>query len=157
MFFPDPGKKHYVDRTDVNDPLSSYSRFGFELDDAEWPSVEHYFQGMQFEVGEIREAIRAAETPDKAVKLAKSNKRKIRKDWKDVQQVMMTRAVYTKCRTHPEVAEVLLKTGADKILESSMFDYYWGCGRDGRGHNIYGKLLMSVRDKLLQERADAAG
>ena len=31
MFFPDPGKKHYVDRTDVNDPLSSYSRFGFEL------------------------------------------------------------------------------------------------------------------------------
>ncbi len=157
MFFPDPGKKHYVDRTDVNDPLSSYSRFGFELDDAEWPSVEHYFQGMQFEAGEVREAVRAAETPDKAVKLAKSNKRKIRKDWKDVQQVMMTRAVYTKCRTHPEVAEVLLKTGAVKILESSMFDYYWGCGRDGRGHNIYGKLLMSVRDKLLQERADAAG
>ncbi|WP_221801927.1 NADAR family protein [Oceanobacter mangrovi] len=152
MFFPDPGKKHYVDRSDVNDPLSACSRFGFVLDDAEWPSVEHYYQGMKFESGDIRESIRTAENPAKAVKLAKANKRRARKDWNDVRQVVMTRAVYTKCRTHAEVAAVLLKTGTDKILENSMFDYYWGCGRDGRGHNTYGKVLMAVRDKLLQEQ-----
>ncbi|MCY0963914.1 NADAR family protein [Parathalassolituus penaei] len=157
MFFPEPGNKHYVVRDDANDPLSAYSRFGFELDDAEWPTVEHYYQGMKFEKGPIRDAIRIAENAAQAVKLAKANKKAVRKDWDDVRKVMMTRAIYIKCRTHPEVAAALLKTGTDKIVENSMYDYYWGCGRDGRGHNTYGVVLMAVRDKLLQEQGSVQG
>ena len=65
---------------------------------------------------------------------------------------MMTRAVYIKCRTHEEVAAALLATGDQQIVESSQYDYYWGCGRDGRGHNAFGKVLMAVRDKLKQEQ-----
>ena len=38
------------------------------------------------------------------------------------------------------------------IVESSLYDHYWGCGRDQRGHNYYGKMLMDVRDKLRAER-----
>jgi ribA/ribD-fused uncharacterized protein len=68
---------------------------------------------------------------------------------------MMTRAVYTKCRTHQDVADLLLATGDKQIVETSTYDYYWGCGRDGRGHNTFGKVLMSVRDKLIQERESA--
>ena len=64
----------------------------------------------------------------------------------------MTRGVYTKCRTHPEVAERLLSTGARKLVENNNYDYFWGCGRDRRGHNYYGKVLMDVRSKLLAER-----
>jgi predicted NAD-dependent protein-ADP-ribosyltransferase YbiA (DUF1768 family) len=32
-----------------------------------------------------------------------------------------------------------------------MYDYYWGVGRDGRGYNVFGKVLMAVRDKLMEE------
>jgi ribA/ribD-fused uncharacterized protein len=71
-----------------------------------------------------------------------------------VKELYMTRAVYTKCRTHPEVSEALLATAELPIMEASQYDYYWGCGRDGRGHNTYGKVLMKVREKL---RGEAAG
>ena len=70
-----------------------------------------------------------------------------------MKETFMTRGVYIKCRAHAEVAEALLETGEQKIMESSQFDYYWGCGRDGRGHNAYGKVLMAVRDKLREEQS----
>jgi len=138
----------YVSRTDVMNPLSAFSRHGFELDGADWPSVEHYYQGMKFEDPEIRESIRTAEHPKDAQQIARKNKRKMRRDWKTVRQTMMTRAVYIKCRTHPEVAAALLATKDLDIFENSQYDYYWGCGRDQRGENVYGKILMNVREKL---------
>jgi len=152
MLFPENNKRYYLSRSDVNHPLSSYSKFGFELDGAEWPSVEHYYQGMKFEEGELRELIRSADRPEKAKKVAKANKGLVRKDWPQIREVMMTRAVYIKCRTHEAVTATLLATGDQQLVESSQFDYYWGCGRDGRGHNAFGKVLMAVRDKLKQEQ-----
>ena len=65
----------------------------------------------------------------------------------------MTRGIYVRCRTHPELAEALLDTGDTKIVENSNFDYCWGCGRDRRGENRYGKVLMNVRARLREERA----
>ena len=156
VFSSNNENRFYLARTDADHPLAAYSKYGFDLDGAEWPSVEHYYQGMKFEEGEVRESIRCAEHPAMAQKLAKANKKLIRKDWSQVRQVMMTRVVYTKCRTYQAVADLLLSTGDQQIVETSMYDYYWGCGRDGRGHNTYGKVLMSVRDKLMQER-EAAG
>jgi ribA/ribD-fused uncharacterized protein len=143
----------YVSRSDAVNPLSSYSKHGFELDGELWPSVEHYYQGMKFEPGELRKAIRDAGHPAEAEKLAVKNKKRIRKDWKKVKETFMTRGIYIKCRAHPEVAEALMDTGDQKIVETSQFDYYWGCGRDGRGHNTFGEVLMAVRDKLREERS----
>ncbi len=155
MFFADFGtKKYYLSRSDVNHQLSSYARLGFELDGAEWPSVEHYYQGMKFEDDELRESIRATDHPDRAQELAQANKGSVRKDWPQVREVMMTRAVYIKCRTHAAAAAELLATGDQQIVESSQYDYFWGCGRDGRGNNAFGKVLMAVRDKLKEEKAN---
>ena len=145
----------YLSRSDANEPLSSYSRHGFQLDDQFWPSVEHYFQGMKFEDPADQEKVRLAQHPAKARRLGRSRLRKLRKDWSKRRRVIMTRAVYTKCRTHPEVAERLLSTGDAKLVESSQYDYFWGCGRDRRGHNTYGLVLMDVRDKLRDELAEA--
>ena len=145
----------YLSRSDANEPLSSYSRHGFQLDDQFWPSVEHYFPGMKFEDPADEEKVRLAQHPAKARRLGRSRFRKLRKDWSKRRRVIMTRAVYTKCRTHPEVAERLLSTGDAKLVESSQYDYFWGCGRDRRGHNTYGLVLMDVRDKLRDELAEA--
>jgi len=138
----------YVSRSDVTNPLAAWSQHGFELDGTQWPSVEHYYQGMKFENPDLRDAIRAAPHPKEARDMARKNKRQVRKHWKSLRRTHMIRAVYLKCRTHPEAGETLLATGSAKIVETSQYDYFWGCGRDGRGENNYGRVLMDVRGKL---------
>lgn len=66
--------------------------------------------------------------------------------------VFLTRALYTKCRTYPEISDKLLQTKQQKLVENSLYDYYWGCGRDRRGENMYGQVLMNVRNKLAEEQ-----
>lgn len=153
MFFSKPAAEPlYVSRSDATHPLASHSKHGFELDGATWPSVEHYYQAMKFEDPILRDLIRQADHPKTAAELANKNKKALRSDWKKIRQVVMTRGTYIKCRTHAEVTEALLASGDKAIVEPSQFDYYWGCGRDGRGHNRYGKVLMAVRDRLRAEK-----
>ncbi|MFT6052325.1 MAG: ribA/ribD-fused uncharacterized protein [Halioglobus sp.] len=141
-----------VSRTDANDVLSTYSRHGFDLDGAHWPSVEHYFQAMKFEDPTEREKVRHAEHPGIARRLGRRRLVRIRRDWSKVRRVIMTRATYTKCRTHAEVAKRLLDTGDRNIVETTLYDYFWGLGRDQRGHNTYGAVLTDVREKLQEEQ-----
>lgn len=152
IFGPRDDNAIYLSRTDANEPLSSYSRHGFDLDGLHWPSVEHYFQGMKSDDAAFRARVAAAGHPRDARRLGRSRRVKLRKDWKKVRRVIMTRAVYTKCKTHPEVAEALLATGDRPIVALNSYDYYWACGRDGRGHNTYGQVLMDVRNKLREEQ-----
>jgi ribA/ribD-fused uncharacterized protein len=138
----------YVSMMDEENPLSAASPRPFSLDDAEWPTAEHYVLAMQLEDPVLRAEIRSALDPQQARKLAKRHKSKIRGDWESVRRLYMTRGIYTRCLSHPESARALLETGDKRIVESSLYDYYWGCGRDGRGLNTYGEVLMDVREKL---------
>lgn len=141
----------FVSRYDVDDPFSSYSRHGFELEDKYWPTVEHYYEAMKFADTDYQEKIRTSETAEIANKLGHDKKQKRAKDWKKNRMVMMIRAFYTKCKTYPEIAEKLIETGNDKLMENSQYDYFWGCGRDKLGTNTYGKVLINVRNKLKEE------
>ncbi len=132
--------------------LSSFALNNFELEGKIWPSIEHYFQGMKFPVGEYQEAIRLANTALDARKLGRTRFKKIRTDWTVVRETIMTRAVYTQCKSHPTLATQLLSTQNETLVDNSQYDYFWGCGRDRRGHNAYGKVLMNVRAKLLEEQ-----
>ncbi len=152
MIFKHPEKKYLtLSRSDPSHPLASYSKHAFELDGFEWPSVEHYYQAMKYEEPEYRELIRQAAHPADAAKLGKSKKHQKRRDWDKVRVTFMTRGSYIKCRTHQEVADLLLESGDIDIMEVSQYDYFWGGGRDMRGENAFGKLLMGIRDKLREE------
>ena len=140
----------YLSRKDVNEPLSSFSSYLFELDGFEWPSVEHYFHAMKFEDPSYQNKIRQAASPAIAKKLGRTRFRKVRSDWGKVRVVVMTRAIYTKCLTHEEIATGLIATKSAKLVENSQYDYFWGCGRDRRGNNAFGKVLMGVRAKLTE-------
>ncbi|NCC23526.1 MAG: NADAR family protein [Alphaproteobacteria bacterium] len=146
----------YVSMTDEENLLSAVSPRPFSLDDAVWPTAEHYVLAMPFEDPALRAEIRSALDPQQARKLAKRHKRHLRSDWESVRRVYMTRAIYTRCLSHPESAQALLETGDKRIVESSLYDYYWGCGRDGRGLNIYGEVLMDVREKLRSTSVSAS-
>ena len=142
----------YLSRFDENEPLSTYSNHGFDLEGQYWPTVEHYYQAMKFAMPEYREQIRNAETPAIATELGHDRKQKRQKDWKKNRMLMMIRAIYTKCHTYSHIAEKLLSTGNDMIMENSQYDYFWGCGRDRLGRNTYGKVLINVRNKIREER-----
>lgn len=154
MFFDRPEPEPlYLSRSDDSHPLSSYSPHGFHLDETDWLTVEHYYQGMKFTDPDQCAAIRNTPSPEEARQLAEKHARAVRGDWKKIRETVMTRGLYIQCRTHPEVARALLGTGDQKIVETSQFDYFWGCGRDGRGHNTYGKVLMAVRERLRSEQS----
>jgi ribA/ribD-fused uncharacterized protein len=154
MFTPPKDDAIYLSRADVNEPLASYSKHGFELDGFYWPSVEHYFQAMKFNSTAYQTRIREAAHPDEAYQLGNKWFKPKRRDWKKVRETIMTRGVYIKCKTHPKVAEALLATGEKKLIENSLYDYFWGCGRDRRGKNAYGETLMRVRSKLRDEQGE---
>lgn len=156
MLFPEIDEGAiFVHRNAPEELLSSFSPHSFELEGETWPSVEHYFQAMKFQTSapDHFQKILHANTPKQAKKLGRSRLKKVRDDWSKVKRVVMTRAIYTQCRTHPEIADHLLGTEDNKIIEASQYDYYWGCGRDRRGENVYGQILMDVRNKLREENS----
>ena len=144
----------YLSMYDTTEALSRWADMPFELDEREWPTVEHYYQAMKFSDDALQEKIIDCTSPAKAHKFATHwlRKFKVRSDWNKVKTTIMTRAIYIKCRTHAEVAQKLITTAEQTIVENSQFDYFWGCGRDKRGNNYYGKVLMNVRLKLISEQ-----
>lgn len=87
-------------------------------------------------------------------KEAKSFGRKItiRPDWDAVKKQIMAELLAKKFAPHSPLAEKLLATGEDILLEiNSWGDTYWGISR-GRGENVLGFLLMEQRYRLRQAK-----
>ncbi|XOV90330.1 MAG: NADAR family protein [Pseudomonadota bacterium] len=159
LFPPADGDVIYVSRYDPDDLLSSCSAHTILLDEQVWPTAEHYFLGMQFTSPDVQARIRQADSAEIAARIATPSlldrlsgqfRRARRSDWEKLRTIYMTRALYTKCRSHSAVAARLMDTGTRRIVENSLYDYYWGCGRDHRGENVYGKILMDIREKLTE-------
>ncbi|MEG5058488.1 NADAR family protein [Microcoleus sp. A2-C5] len=128
--------------------FSNFSRHGFELDGEHWPTTEHYFQAQKFPQTEHCDQIRQAKTPKDAAKMGRERSRPLRKDWEQVKDDTMRKAVLRKFETHADIREILLATGEEEIVENAPGDYYWGCGKDGSGKNMLGQILMEVREIL---------
>lgn len=133
--------------------FSNFSNHGVEIDGLWWPTTEHYFQAQKFEDAEYREKIRRAKTPKDAANLGRSRSIPLRADWEDVKDSVMEKAVLKKFQTHAELKELLLSTGDEEIVENAPGDYYWGCGKDGSGKNMLGKILQRVKEKLRKEES----
>ncbi|MBD2039857.1 NADAR family protein [Microcoleus sp. FACHB-672] len=133
--------------------FSNFSPHGFELDGAYWPTSEHYFQAQKFVGTPHADEIRQVKAPKDAAKMGRERKRPLRPDWEDVKDDIMRKAVLKKFETHAGIREILLATGDEEIVENSPIDYYWGCGADGSGKNMLGKILVEVRE-ILRERIE---
>jgi|SRR5579859_833538 len=132
--------------------FSNFSRHGFELDGDFWPTSEHYFQAQKFVGTPHVEAIRQVKTPRQAADMGRERDRPLRADWEQVKDDVMRKAVLKKFKTHADIRALLLGTGDEEIVENSPTDSYWGCGKDGTGKNMLGKILMETRAILRNPR-----
>lgn len=128
--------------------FSNFSNHGFELDGKWWRTSEHYFQAQKFAESEYEEEVRLAKTPMDAAIMGRDRAKPLRRDWEEVKDNIMRKAVLQKFRSHKDILDILLSTGQEEIIEKTSNDYYWGWGKDGTGKNMLGKILMEVRELL---------
>jgi ribA/ribD-fused uncharacterized protein len=69
----------------------------------------------------------------------------VKTDWNEVKVGIMKDVVTAKFLQHCELMEKLLGTDDRPLIEASKTDGFWGEGRDGKGKNMLGQILMEVR------------
>ena len=120
------------------------------IDGEDWLTTEHYFQAQKFVgtplVGTIRMLERPREAFDKSRDPRYSSWR--RRDWEDVKEDVMYKALQAKFTQHEKLGRQLRETGERKLIEHSPYDSYWGDGGDGSGKNRLGILLMKLRREM---------
>lgn len=122
-----------------------------------YPSVEHYYQAMKFEGTAHAETIRAAPTPREAKMLGASRDYPIREDWEDIKDQVMRDALVTKFGGDERLRRRLLDDTKERpLVHNAIWDEYWGTGRDGKGQNKLGVILMEIRDQLRKGEIDEA-
>lgn len=153
MFEPDLTKEnaYRFSRFDIEHPLSTCSHHPIVLEDKNWLTCEHYFQAKSVRSVSLAERIEKAPSGAEAFELAKPWWRWKVQDYKKLRKVLMTRALYTKVQMYDEVKEALLATTDELMIETSLYDYYWGVGRDQRGENQLGKIWMDIRKKITEQ------
>lgn len=135
----------------VNEPYGCFSNFAaypIEVDGKVWPTSEHYFQAQKFAGTEFEEEIRQVRSPMIAARMGRGRRKPLRADWESVRDKVMRRAVLAKFTQHEELRGILLGTGDAMLVEHTRNDSYWGDGGDGRGRNMLGQILVSVREEL---------
>lgn len=129
--------------------LNNFKKAPFSLYGHTWNNVETPYQFKKTFDPEEKKAFFEAKTPREARDLGQ--KVTIRPDWDQARLFIMYECVRAKFEQNLDLKEQLLATGDEELIEDSPIDYYWGCGADGSGKNMLGKVLMFVRTELRDE------
>lgn len=129
--------------------------------------LKYLYPGAPVENEAYAAAIRGVSTPFKAKLLANRQRltqypwqralveimnqypsAQVRPDWEQYKETAMKICLEQKFGQNLHCRQVLIKTGSQLLVEVSP-DLYWGSGKDGRGQNQLGKLLMQVRQQCI--------
>ena len=139
---------YFLSKTDQYSEFSNFHHAPIKIDDKIWKTTEAYFQAQKFlHDPAYQETIRNAQTPTMAKKLGSTRKVKIRDDWEQIKDDVMSRALYAKFMQHQTLKQLLLSTGNRPLVENNKRDNYWGIG-NGNGLNKLGKALCDLRERL---------
>jgi len=128
--------------------FSNYYEAPLLIDGKGYPSTEHYFQSQKFGGAPHEETIRLAKTPAESKVLGYQKQPGFRADWEQVKFGVMKKGLWAKFSQHQDLQKILLSTGNQQIVERNDNDAIWGDGKDRKGRNELGKILMQVRDEL---------
>lgn len=128
--------------------LHNFSAHAITIDGITYPTAEHAFHALKFNDDEIRQKIINSASPVAAYKLSKELKPRRRSDWDEIKVDVLTSIIRHKVQQNPDVKEVLIASGDERIIEVNPYDDFWGNGPDGNGLNHTGNILMKIRDEL---------
>jgi hypothetical protein len=135
--------------------LSPYAEFPIKMEvDGNFytfSTVEHYYQAMKFYATDERfNTILNLKNPDDARLMTKTPDYKInrRLDFDKNKFDIMEKGLRAKFAQNPQVAEMLKATGNAVLVKSCKICYKCGFGI-GSGQNRMGKVLMKIREELL--------
>ena len=122
------------------------------VDGERYAGPEAYFQLQKSFGTPSHEAAKAAmktiTNPDEAWAVGRVHG--LRADWEQAKVEIMRTAIRAKFTQSTELRALLLSTGAHPLVQLKPDDQFWGSGRNGRGQNMLGVLLMELRDELKQ-------
>jgi len=144
------GEIKFYDRSSPYYEFTNFYPAPITLEGKLWPTSEHYFQAQKFVSTPYMEIIRKLSTPREAFQMARepSVSQWKRKDWEDVKDDVMLKALRCKFTQHTDLGKKLVETHDKCLVEHTANDSYWADGGDGSGQNKLGKLLMQVRSEL---------
>lgn len=126
--------------------LSNFYPANVQFDGLIYMSVENAYQAAKTLVKSERKPFR--EMSPAAAKKA-GRKLTLREDWESVKLTIMA-DLLTQKFAHADLRELLLATGARKLVEGNWWgDRYWGVD-GGVGENHLGRLLMKTRAAIVK-------
>jgi N-glycosidase YbiA len=129
--------------------FSNYYKSRFFVFGRWWNWSEAPYQAaktnIESEIVQIHQAIKANDTRLLGQQVT------IRPDWDEVKYEIMKEVCKAKFLQCHDLRKILMDTGDEELIEDSKVDYYWGCGADGSGKNMLGKVLMELREELKGE------
>lgn len=125
--------------------LSNFYHVDVEYDGIIYKNTEAAFQAQKV-LDDNEKLLFSDLYPHEAKKLGR--RVKLRKDWNDVKDNYMYEICKAKFTQHDDLAEKLLETGDEELVEGNTWnDTYWGVC-NGKGKNQLGKTLMRIREEL---------
>jgi ribA/ribD-fused uncharacterized protein len=131
--------------------FSNFSRHPVKMKGKVWPTSEHYFQAQKFAGTIHEEEILRVNSPSVAAAIGRDRSLPLRADWEQVKDDIMREVVRAKFTQHPLLRLTLMGTLDATLVEHTINDSYWGDGGNGSGKNMLGKILMEVRDELIED------
>ncbi len=132
--------------------LSNLYRREIEFEGRIFPTSEHAYQAGKAIKPAVREWIQAAPSPSLAAMAAHGLYTwDVVPDWATIKFDRMRAVLRAKFTQHPDLAEILISTGAKRLVEAgtvnNAVNRLWG-QVNGKGENMLGVMLMELRDQL---------
>lgn len=130
--------------------LSNFFPSEFIWEELSFLTVEHFYQAMKSDDGDIIKSIADLLTPGQAKK--KGRIIQLRPDWEEIKQDIMFAGLWMKFSQNSHLKFKLLATTNTILIEGNWWhDQYWGicyCNscKGSKQLNKLGQLLMRVRD-----------
>lgn len=131
---------------DPHGHMSNFYRSKFYYNGMWWNTSEHAYQAAKTCNYDEVVLVRDARTPGTARDLGQTVD--LIPNFDHDKYEIMKDIVFEKYLQNRNLLDQLIKTGDEYLIEDSPVDYYWGCGADGSGKNMLGRVLMEVRDDL---------
>ena len=139
---------HPIHFRGTQSPFSNFFEFELRIWNMNFRSAEQAFQYhkcVQMGANSAAAEVMKATTPLMAKRIGDHVTTSPR--WHDLKQGVLYEILKTKARQCPAFTNAL-RDSNDRLLIENTFDPYWGKGSDGKGLNMLGRILMTIRAEL---------